>query len=423
MTYIIDENNILDIEELRYKVEKRKHKNKKAINMLTDWNPTVNEEKPILKTKLTGFQNIGNSCFMNSFLQILFHTPYFLETLKESNKDKNDILIDSLIQLSENHKKVYLLKKIKKLMADIDKSYETKVQNDSQEFGIFLINKIISNIKGNLKFNDDDYYNSEEININNCKEHKLQKFNEYKKIYCIKETLLDKMFQFHEILFNIDSHEQIFCNYKKIDFNSFLNIELSFPFNNKKNIYNLSELLEYKYPKNPLLEINTESISKLKELWKKFLEKIKQLFNRFCGEENEENIRYNDDINDLYYSNLVTLPNILIISINRALLGKSINKNILIFEETLDLKNYLDNDFLANQDTKYKLFGVNICYKSFFESGHYYSFVKIDDKWHKFDDDKPVVIQEPEFESKYVVGLYYVKEKYNYKEEILTSIY
>lgn len=413
-----DENNRIAPKKFRNKEiinskyrKNKKNKNKDLFTIFTDW-INNNEEKPYINKELLGFQNIGHSCYMNSFLQILFHTPHFLETLKESNKDKNDILSDSLIQLSENHEKVYLLRKIKKLMAEVDKSYEMKEQNDSQEFGINLINKIISNLKGDFKFNDDDNYNTEEINIKFSKEHKLQKFKEYKNKYCIKETLLDKMFQFHEILFKIDSNKPLFENYKQIDFNSFLNIDLSFPFNSQKKKYNLSELLEYKYPKNPLQDIIPEYISLFNLfnwLWEKFINKIKAILN-ICDEENEVNIQ-----NDLYFSNLVELPNILIITINRALLGKSFNKNKLIFEENLDLRNYLEKDFLDSVDTKYKLYGVNICYKSFFESGHYYSFVKKEDDWYKFDDDKPVIMEDPEFESKYVVGLYYVKEKYNYE--------
>lgn len=33
--------------------------------------------------KTVGFPNIGNSCYMNSFLQILLHCPNFLKELKK----------------------------------------------------------------------------------------------------------------------------------------------------------------------------------------------------------------------------------------------------------------------------------------------------------------------------------------------------
>jgi ubiquitin C-terminal hydrolase len=42
--------------------------------------------------------------------------------------------------------------------------------------------------------------------------------------------------------------------------------------------------------------------------------------------------------------------------------------------------------------------------------GHYYSYVRIKGIWYKFDDNKPVEKESPEYNSKYVVGLYYIKE-------------
>ena len=64
--------------------------------------------------KLFGLQNIGHSCYMNSFLQILLHTPHFLEALKESyNGITNEPLIDSLIEISE-YPNIKSLKQIKK---------------------------------------------------------------------------------------------------------------------------------------------------------------------------------------------------------------------------------------------------------------------------------------------------------------------
>ena len=110
---------------------------------------------------------------MNSFLQILLHTPNFLEALKESsNGIPKDPLIESLIQLSENPKEESL-KTIKKIMAEVDESYGREVQNDSQEFGINLLNKIITIIKGDLKFEDD--CNEEETNKIIDKDYKIQK--------------------------------------------------------------------------------------------------------------------------------------------------------------------------------------------------------------------------------------------------------
>ena len=374
-----------------------------------------NELNPINSIKkLFGLPNIGESCYMNSFLNILLHTPHFLETLKEYHNEKSDPLIDSLIKLSEKPKKESL-KQIKVAMAEEDKSFGKIVQNDSQEFGVILLNKIITKIKGNISFEEDS--NEDETNIQIDKDYKIQKFEMFKNKYCKKDIKLDEMFQFQEIMFNFDSNGKN-INYKSIDFNSFFNIDLSFPNQSNKNSYSLIELMAYKYPKNPLNQINKEANEQIKQedeyyiitQIKIFLEFIrKKLQSIFYKNKNNED---NED-NNLFYSNLASLPNILIISINRAFLRFNIFENSLSFEDTLDLKDYLDEAFLEKEKgTKYKLYGVNLCEKYLLiNAGHYYSYVKINDKWYKFDDDKPVKEIPLDLESKYVTGLFYVKEK------------
>ena len=113
---------------------------------------------------------------------------------------------------------------------------------------------------------------------------------------------------------------------------------------------------------------------------------------------------------------IVSLPNVLIISINRALIGKSFNKSILKFKETLDISDYLDDFIFKGKNLQkshktYRLYGVNECYGFFKNYGHYYSYVKVNNIWYKFND-RNYYKEEPEFESKYVVGLYYIKEDF-----------
>ena len=47
-------------------------------------------------------------------------------------------------------------------------------------------------------------------------------------------------------------------------------------------------------------------------------------------------------INNIVYNNLYSLPKILIISINRAFHRQYVNRSKLIFEEILDLKDFLE---------------------------------------------------------------------------------
>ena len=405
-------------EEFEYKnnnIENDIEKKQKYINF-------IQKEKygktMINKNKIFGLQNLGHSCYMNSFLQILLHTPFFLEKLRESysKTNTNHPLIDSLLELSEtdSQNRIQLLKNIKYLMAEVDESYGKKIQNDSQEFGINLIGYIISIIKGELSFSDEEV--SEEYDI--LKINKIKKEERYKKFldkYCKNEISLEKMFQFQEISYkiNINNIKELYI--KKIDFDSFLNIELYF--NKKKNSnYKLTDLLKLKYPKINNLNISEEEseINNPNNPIYLFWQWIKNFYMWVRGQNSEVN-KSITKLNYVFCNNLYTLPNYLIITINRAILGKPIYKNNVEFEETLDLKDYLDIDSLKYEDTTYKLYGINYCYKQFLSnSGHYYCSIKINGKWFTFDDNKPIVDETPDFNSKYVIGLYYVKNKMNF---------
>ena len=104
------------------------------------------------------------------------------------------------------------------------------------------------------------------------------------------------------------------------------------------------------------------------------------------------------------------MPKILIISINRAFLGKNFNDNIISYKERLNVKKFIDKDILKKEKTKYRLYAVNECLAHKKESGHYYSYIKINKTWYKFNDSL-VSEESPNLSSEYVVGLYYIKDE------------
>ena len=70
---------------------------------------------------------------------------------------------------------------------------------------------------------------------------------------------------------------------------------------------------------------------------------------------------------------------------------------------------FIDKDFLSNiKSTKYKLFAVNECYGYIRHSGHCYSYIKVNNKWFKFNDEY-VHENIPKNPSNHVVGLYYIQ--------------
>ncbi len=454
----INKNELLKNEDklnntkINNKIEEKKKNSSNNINNITINNPLTKEyfEKEDFEYKTIGFNNIGNTCYMNSFLQILLHTPNFLKELIKINEERNlnNNIINNLISLAEDPKNNEFLRNIKILMGKADNSFSEFCQNDSQEFGISLLDEIINGIKGNQSFSDENI-REYEITPENQKEYTIKLFEEYKSKFCKEELSLEKMFQIHETFIKIEFEKGI-QKIKHIDFNTSFNIELSFPNNQKNKNFDLIELLESKYcyyiskektsSEDIDLEVTTKrnnnnsydesQLRKQKSLetnksenkfsflgmCKKILFSIFNFFKYcFCRNQNENNEEKNEinqskKKNYEYISKLASLPKILIISINRAIFKKGLYDNLLKYEDILDVSKFIDENINnTNKSIEYKLYAINECSGSSVNSGHYYSFINIKENWYKFNDSS-VTKQTPNFASTNVVGLYYIKK-------------
>ena len=294
-----------------------------------------------------GFPNIGNSCYMNAFLQILLHTPNFLKYLYEYNYKKYDkeTLIYNLAFLSKYPYNSDYLKQIQKIMGNIDSKYKAYIPGDSQNFAIDFIDQLISECKN--EDSDEDSYKSRNEPIS-----KYKKYLIFCENYNNKKDKIEKLFQFTEIDPNLN-------------FSVFLNIELGFP-PNIGNKINLINLLNNKY-----LDGNNKNIK----------------------------------------PKLADLPEILIISFVRGVEGKNVIKINVSFSEELELKNYLDLELTKRiKCSSYQLYAVNERYGANKTQGHYVSFIKVNNKsWHRFSD-LYVTECYPLFTSPDVFGLYYIRK-------------
>ena len=111
-----------------------------------------------------GLINLLNDCYIVTFLQILFHTPNFLKVIRKYSTGKEDSIINHLILVSEYPFNVQYFYELKQLLGLINPEYAKPWSNDSQEFGIDLINYMISETKGPI------YENNNEINTSEGEE-------------------------------------------------------------------------------------------------------------------------------------------------------------------------------------------------------------------------------------------------------------
>ena len=337
--------------ESKHSMEKKENKNIKFhkkeqfknINLLNDFeNETI------------GFTNIGNSCYINSFLQLLLHCPNFLKKLKKIiKKNDDDCLINDLIKLSKDIKNDYnYIVSIKNHMKVINPSYGTSNQGDSQIFGKDLINEIINYIKGYNSF----YSDYEDKNIHD----KKKKYEHFKNLYQQNECEIEKMFVINEIKYKYKSKQSY-----DISFSSFLDIEICFPDNAQKD-YSLKNLLDLKYGSN---------------IFKN--EKICKIMKKICK-----------------------LPKILIITISRSILNQELNKSKLKYPINLDFQEYYENIDDREIKTNYELFGINLKCGNSKYNGHCFCYLNINNAWYVFED-KRVEKEEPRFSSENVIGLFY----------------
>ena len=244
-------------------------------------------------TQNIGFANIGHTCYMNSFLQILLHTPTFLPKLKEiyDNKMGENTLIYNLIKLSEYPHTTIYLKEIKKIIAKTHPKYGPYVQNDTQKFGIDFLDNLNYEIKNETSFTSESE-DDDKFQINDIKENIIYKKKKYKKFLSDCEKSGEKTF-IEDLFLLIDSkirYNGTFIIKNKVRFDLLLHLELTFPQDKIKEKYLLKELLDFKYnsfkkiiiEQNKPRESNIINKSQIQEKNKEtnwIYDGIKQLFN------------------------------------------------------------------------------------------------------------------------------------------------
>jgi ubiquitin C-terminal hydrolase len=321
-------------------------------------NQTINNEKYENKG-LSGLANLGNTCFINSCIQIISHTYELNDLLNNENilkkiKNKYDsaLLVEwnnlrkmmwennCIVSPNKFIKTVQKVAEIKKI--DIFTGYS---QNDISEFLLFLIdcfhNSLSREIKMNISGNPEN--DTDELAIN-C-------FNMIKNMYTKEYSEIWNMFYAVHVsqIISIETGEKI-----KQTPEPYFMIDLPIPSDNKK-----PSLID-------CLNLYIEG------------EELKDE-NAWFNEKTKEKINIKKKI--LFWS----FPNILVIDFKRFNSRNQKNQILIDFPlDNLDLSSYVLG--YKKQSYIYELYGICNHSGSVF-GGHYTCYVKnANRKWYHFND-------------------------------------
>jgi ubiquitin C-terminal hydrolase len=140
-----------------------------------------------------------------------------------------------------------------------------------------------------------------------------------------------------------------------------------------KEFYVFQELLDIPL----LIPENTENIDIINLLQNYFKN---DSIEKFCDQCKEQKKCSQND-------KMARPPEILILSIQRFKDNNSKNECNVKFNEILDINEFIDRDCGYNEESLYSLFGV-INHFGIVNFGHYYSYIKVNNKdWYEFNDD------------------------------------
>lgn len=329
---------------------------------------------PILLSSKVGLYNQGNSCFMNSILQILIHCYPFINEFEKQTITKNHIISsafrDLLIQIGTCNGIRYFPKSFIKTFSEVNRAFREVKQQDCQDFLNTLLENInieLNEIKGTLPY--------QEINQTGDKR---MLYKEYLLYYYKREkSIITDVFYWNDL-----SIRKCNCGLETFFFSRKTDLPLTLLKSNIKP--HVTKLIKEKYTQ----VLNEESPVVCSQCNRK---QNCELINSVC-----------------------CLPPVLILSLQRNN-GEDNQKNKIgvEFESEMNLHDIIDKEtFDSECETKYVLYAL-VLHVGKIERGHYITNIKTMSQWVIFDDDKietiPTDNQNNEYKSSDVYCLFYLR--------------
>ena len=305
------------------------------------------EISSIYKSKI-GLRNLGNTCFMNTCLQNLIHSEFFIIKLFSKSS-----LLSSKTKIS---KQFYsLCKEVSSCITSSFSPYDFKSafgskhsmfsgynQHDTQEFCRILLEDMNSEL--NEVLNPAPYKELSTLNKS-----KIECNKEFDEVFRKRENSLI-MDTFYGQLINIFKCE---CDFETYSFEKILDLPL-------------------------LLQKHSSSID-IKDLLKDYFECERIKFETKC-EKCKKKEWHTKEIK------ISQPPNILILSLQRQnpRTGSKNNSYVKFYDE-IDMSEYLDHECWNKNDAKYSLYGIGN-HSGSINFGHYYAYIKINNTWYEFND-------------------------------------
>jgi len=312
---------------------------------------------------VNGFINLGNTCYLNSTLQLLFNidelnhyfvSKNFLEELNVNyrqsdfkNNIKHHVLFvqnfySLIIDYNNNNNKTLTPKNLLKSIQYINSDFQGFNQHDSQEILLIIMDIIHEMLKydADVNYNGDPKNKTDLIVINSIKE--------LGKILNSKYSIINELF-----------YGMYYTEYKSIENN------------------NLHELISKKYEHFNNLTLDFEGNNLTENL------------DIFFKKEILETKLYDEKTNKKYSVaksvKIINSPKYLYITLKKYnSKTKKNNTNYTFPINNLDFSKYCIG--YDNYKCKYNLIGV-ICHQGSLNFGHYYSIIKKNNQWFILNDD------------------------------------